>query len=315
MSILTKNYIRLKKKFYSTKSLDFSKMLSTYDTVLIHPVMEKGRQAFCLPAVENMIKHRGKEKVEVLVNEKSKFFFKDVTAKKIFYNDFSSPLSANYRVLRENLNKRKYDIFIELNRFNDEIKSLFALAIKSKLRICMDGCVENPMFNLVISSSRGMNEIKRNNSFLKLVGIKEVKNKIRWKKGTRKRGRKKNIGIATRNIRIARNIFSFLKSKNFNPLLIVNENRVKKLRSRYGKNVIAAEPIKEVYEKCASCSLLITSINDVLSMSFLLKKRILLLLEEKESFVPSSDSKIEVFSINKNKKVLLDVIQSFVEER
>jgi hypothetical protein len=313
MSILTKNYVRLKKKFYSTESLDFSKILNSYDTVLIHPVMETGREVFCLPAIENLIKHRGKEKVEVLINEKSKFFFKDITAKKIYYKDFASPLSANYRIMRENLNKRKYDIFIELNRFNDEMLSLFALASKSKLRICLTGCVDNPIFNLVISPSPSRSEIERNNSFLKFMGIKKIKKKIEWKKGTRKRGRRKDIGIAISNHRIALTIFSFLKRRNFNPLLIVNEKRIKRLKNRYGENITAIERTKEAYQKCASCSLLITSVNDALSMGFLLKKKMLLILEGKERFIPSPDNEIKVFSLNKNKKFLLDRLQKFIE--
>ncbi len=314
MSFLTGNYLKLKRRFYEAKSTDFTKILKSYKTLLIHPVMEPGREVFSLPAIESVLKHKGAKNVDLIINEKLNFFFKNIPAKKICYKDFSSPFSSNYKELKENLKGKNYDIFVELNRFNKDMLTMFALIPKSKIRICVDGSVENPLFNMVVTTDKLRNETERNDLILKPLGVKVPKKRIKWDKAPGSKKQKGKVGIALQNYRIALRLFSFLKSKNFSPYLFVGEReKLQKVQKKTGNAPLPIYPVEKVYEECSSCEYIITSINPVLSISFLQKKRTLLLLEKNQNFYPSTTHHIELFSLNEATKALLKKTNDFLK--
>lgn len=316
MSLWAKNYLRLRRHFYITKPIDFTKILKSYNTLLIHPVMEPGREVFSLQAIESVIEHKGRRNVDLLINEKLKFFFNDIASRKIYYKDFTSPFSSNYKDLKENLKGKKYDIFIELNRFTNDMLMLFAIIPESKIRMCLYGSVENPIFNMVIAAYTLFDEIDRNNLILQPLGIKRVKKRIKWHKHTTKKKEKRKIGISVHNNKIALNLFLFLKNMNFTPFLFVNEvKKLQKMQQKFGDTLVPIYPLEKVYEECSSCEYIITSINPVLSIGFLQRKRTLLLLEKGEIFYPSTDHHIEVFSLSEKSQSLFNRIKDFIEAK
>ena len=314
MSLWIENYLRLKRHFYRTKPIDFTKTLKTYKSLLIHPIMEPGREVFSLPAIENIIGHKGRRNVDLLINEKLNFFFNDQPTRKIYYKDFASPLSQNYKNLMENLKRREYDIYIELNRFTEDKLTMFALILKSKIRMCLDGSVDNPIFNMVIAAYTLFDEIDRNNLILQPLGIKKETKRIKWKKKPTAKKEKRKIGISVHNDKIALNLFSFLKKRNFSPFIFVNERKeIPKMRKEVGDALVPIYPLEKVYEECSSCESIITSINPVLSIGFLQNKRTLLLLEKGEKFYPSTGHHIEVFSLREKLQSLINKIKDFIE--
>lgn len=314
MSFVAKNYVRLSRHFFRIKSIDFTKMLKSYKTILIHPVMEPGREVFSLPAIGSIIKHKGKDNVELLINENLRFFFNDTPSRKIYYKDFSSPFSYNYKELKEHLKQKSYDVFVELNRFNDDFLTMFAILPKSKIRICLDGSTENPIFNMVITTGELHNEIDRNNLILRPLGIKSVRKRIKWQRNLIMRKEKGKIGIAVHNHKIALKLFSLLKNRNLMPFLFVNDrNRVQRMKKMIGDTIMPIYPLEKVYDACSFCESIITSINPVLSIGFLQKKRMLLLLEKNEKFYPSSSSHhLEMLSLAQGTNSLFNKIKKFV---
>ncbi|TES92530.1 MAG: hypothetical protein E3J87_05195 [Candidatus Cloacimonadota bacterium] len=314
MSILTKRYAGFKRHFYRTGPIDFSKELKSYKTLLIHPVMEPGREIFSLPAIESIIAQKGERNVMLLINEKLKFFFKDIPSKKIFYKCFSSPLSSNYKKLKESLKGKEYDIFVELNSFNEDILTMFALIPKSRIRMCVNGSRENPIFNMIITTDKLHNEIERNNVVLKPLGIKRKKKRIDWQKHTATRKEKRKIGIAVYNNKTALRLFSLLKNRNFTPFLFVNERKkVEKMKKKIGDALLPIYPLEKVYEESVSCESIITSINPVFSIGFLQRKRMLLLIERDKNFLPFDGHHIEVLSLSEKSKSLFNKVNDFIE--
>jgi|GEM_PF-5520029 len=313
MSIWTKNYVSLKKRFFKAKPMDFSKILSSYRTILIHPVMEPGKEIYTLPAIASIVDKKGKENVDLLINEKLGFFFKDLPSQKIFYSDFSSPFSSNYRNYRNKLKNKKYDIFLDLNRFDDNILTLFAIVPTAKIRICLDCLSENPIFNLVTSSLETHTEVDRNNLILKPLGIKKSRKRINWDNKVETNGNKKKIGIALENDKLALKLFFSLKRWNLNPFLFVNDvKKVPKMKEKTQNECTSLYPLESTYDICASCEALLTSINPVFSIAVLSKKKTLLLLSKNKTFILKETKKMKAIRAGKDFRAFLKTVKNFI---
>lgn len=315
MSLWTKNYMKIKRHFYRTEPTNFSKTLTNYGKVLIHPVMEPGREVFSLQTIESIVDHKGKGKVDLLINEKLDFFFQHIPSRKILYKDFTSPFSPHFKDLKKKLTGKKYDIFIELNRFPRDKQTMFGLLTKSKIHMCLDGSMKDPIFNMIVAADKSRSEIDRNNLVLKPLGVKKVKKTIKWKKHILKRKKKRKIGIALNNVNLGLEMFSFLEKRNYKPFIFVNEEKsVQKLQKRIEKAKLFVYPLEKVSEECSSCEFIITSINPVLSIGFLLRKRVLLLLGKEEKFNLIDFPNIEVFSMVGESKSLYKRVKVFLGE-
>ena len=313
MSLWLGRYVRLKNFLYKTKPVDFTKTLRCGNNILIHPVMEPGREIFSFPTIETIVKHKKKAKVELLIDEKLKFFFNDMPAQKIYYRDFTSSFSSSYKRLKEKLKEKKYDIFVELNRFTDEKMILFGSAVGSKIRMSLDGVMESPIFNMVITSAKAHNDIERNNLILQPLGINRARTKINWGKHSISKRQKRKIGIAIDNNKIALKTFSFLKERNFYPVLFVKETRrFERMKQRIGDSLLSIYPLEKLYEECILCESIISSVNLVSSIGALLKKKMLVLLEGKEEFYPLIDRHIELFSPDGSPNEFYPKIKDFI---
>ena len=69
MSFWLRRYSKIKRKRHRAQPVDFFSVLKTYKTVLVHPVMEPGREVFSLNAVEDIVAHKGSEHVHLLLDE------------------------------------------------------------------------------------------------------------------------------------------------------------------------------------------------------------------------------------------------------
>jgi len=316
MPFLLRKYAHMKKWFYRSPSVHFTNFLRSYKTVLIHPIMEPGREAFSLQAVESIVGCKGKTNVELLVNRKSEFFFKNIPSRKIVYEDFVSPLSSPYKDLRKALAGKKYDIYLEMNRFSDEMLTMFGVIAQSKIHMCLDGSKENPIYNLVITVDESYAEVDRNNAVLKALGVKKIKKKIGWKKGILQKKTYKKIGISIENSTFALSLFSILKKGNHDPILFVTgAKRLEKMRKKIGNGVVPLYPLDNAYNVCLSCASLITSINPLLSFGFLQQKKTLLVLDQKKTFCPQEDHSIEILAPEKELKLIIKKIKDFVERK
>jgi len=316
MSFLTSNYVKLKKHFYRKESIDFTKLLGSYKNILIHPVMEPGIEIFSIPTIVSIVKHLGSENVELLINKKFKFFFNNIPAGKIIYEDFASHLSSNYKKLKRNIEKKQYDLFIEMNRFDDELLTLFGLLPRASIRICLDSEKENPVYNMVITSNGSSSEVDRNNLVLKPLGIKRKRKRIKWEKPQGMKVTKGKICIAMRNYRIGVKLFSVLKNLKFTPVFFLDDpQKVQAFHKNFGSNVMSIYPIENTYPVFVSCERVITSINHILSLSLLLKKRTLLFLEKDEQ--PGKEintSYVKVF-LPGSRNFIFERAKTFVMER
>ncbi len=316
MSIFTKNYVGIKKRFFKTKMLDFSKTLTRYKTIIVHPVMQPGKEIYCLPAITSIVDKKGEENVELLVDEKLKFFFENLPIRKTYYNDFSSPFSSNYKNCRKKLKKRRYDIFLEMNTFNDNLLTLFAIIPMAKIRICLDCSLENPVFNLVLSSIKMHSEVDRNNLILRPLGIKRPKKRIKWDTNVEIKPEKKKIGISLENDRLAVRLFSFLEKKGLNPMLFVNDTKkMLKIKGKIRGECLSLYPLGKTYAKCASCEVLITSLNSLLSIAILQKKRTFLMLKKGEKIGIEGTKKLKILQSDGDSRSLLKNVDNFIKTK
>jgi hypothetical protein len=276
--------------------------------------MEPGREVFSLHTVEDIVEKRGAKNVELLLDEKLAFFFKNITAKKILYEAFSSPFSSPYKDLRRVLSGKSFDVYVDLNRFSEDIMTLFGSAVTSKVQICIDGFQENPVFNLVIAADRSRTDIDRNELILNPLGVKKRKKAIRWKKPVAQKKDKKAIAIAIRNERLGLEWYTFLRRKGFDPVLFVSGNKkANKLKQKSGVNVLGYYPLEKAYESCSRCSAFIASVNPVFSISYLLKRKALLVHSKGEVFLAPDDHSFEVLSLEKVSHSAIARIKKFAE--
>jgi ribosomal protein S16 len=314
MSFWARRYVNSRRKRFRTEVVDFTKSLKDYRRVLVHPVMCPGKEVFSLHAVESIIDYKGKENVELLIDKKLEFFFQNITSKKIVYNDFISPFSSDYKDLQKNLMRKKYDIFVQLNQFSEDKMTMFGLVTRSKIRLCVDGLKDNPIYNMVVSIDENTPEVERNNRIIKTLGVKKVRKKIRWSVKLKTRKERKKVGIAVSNIKLGVAIASFLKERNFNTILFVNDGRlVEKLEKKINYKVLPVYPVDKIFEECSSCEFMITSMNPIVSVGYLTNRKVLLFLEKGEKFLPSDSHKIEICTLEKEVQKVLKRVKVFVE--
>ncbi len=314
MSFWSRRYVNIKKKRHPVQSIQFFSVLKSYKTVLVHPVMEPGREVFSLHTVEDIVEKKGANNVELLLDEKLAFFFKNLAAKKILYEEFTSPFSSSYKEFRKQLSRKEFDVYVDMNRFSEEKMTLFGSAITSKVQMCIDGARENPVFNMVITSEGSSTETERSELFLNPLGIKRRKKHLKWKKPLARRKHKKALAIAIDNERLGMEWYTFLRRKGFDPVFFVSDNRkVTKLKQKSGVNAMGIYPLERSYESCTACSSFIVSVNPIFSMAYLLKRKTLLMPSQKGKIIMPDDHTVEIFSFEKGENSAHKRIKTFVE--
>jgi hypothetical protein len=314
MSFWSRRYVNIKRKHHRAQPVQFFSVLKTYKTVLVHPVMEPGREVFSLHTVEDIVEKKGTKNVDLLLDEKLAFFFRNISSKKIVYKEFSSPFASPYKELRKQLSGKSYDVYVDLNRFSEDIMTLFGSAITSKVQICIDGAKENPVFNMVIAAEKQYADIERNNLILNPLGIKNRRKGIKWKKPVARKKDTKAIAIALKNERLGLEWYTFLRRKGFDPVLFVSGNtNIAKLKQKSGVNAVSIYPLEKAYDSCSVCVSFIVSINPIFSIGYLLKRRMLLVPEKGETIQLPDDIGVELFSLKKGSPSPLERIKVFTE--
>lgn len=314
MSFWSRRYLSLKRRHFKTNPVQFFSVLKSFKTVLVHPVMEPGREVFSLHTVEEIVEKKGKENVSLLLDEKLAFFFSNIPSRKIVYRAFSSPFASPYKEFRKQLSGKSFDVYAELNRFSEDVMTLFGSAIASKVQICIDGAKENPVFNMVISGGSPCSDIDRNNLILNPLGIKSRKKSVRWKRPVARKKDKKAIAVALRNERVGLEWYTYLRRKGFDPVLFVSDaKRIVKLKQKSGVNAVALYPLEKAYENCSRCSSFIVSVNPIFSIAYLLKRKTLLVPAKGENLALPDDHSVELFAPPKPPHSVLDVIKNFAE--
>lgn len=314
MSFWLRRYSKIKRKRHRAHPVDFFSVLKTYKTVLVHPVMEPGREVFSLNAVEDIIAHKGLEHVHLLLDEKLAFFFKNIPSKKIVYNGFSSPFAAPYKELRRQLSGKSYDVYVELNQFHEDIMTLFGIIIASKVQMCIDGSRENPVFNMVIAAEKHYSDLERHNLILKPLGISKMRKKIKWKKPAAQKKRKKAVAVAPANDGLGLQWYHSLKKRGLEPVLFVADSKKReKLKQKGGVNIMCMYPLEKAYDICATCSSFVVTRNPIFSIAYLLQRKTLLIAEKGEVVFPPEGSPIEIFSPEKDSGSVSTRLKSFTE--
>jgi hypothetical protein len=304
----------MKRKRHRANPVDFFRVLKTCKTVLIHPVMEPGREVFSLNAVEDICERKGPEHTSLLLDEKLAFFFRHIPSKKIQYREFSSPFAASYKELGKQLTTRSYDVYIELNQFSEDIMTLFGSIVTSKVQMCIGGSRENPLFNMVIAAGEHYDDLDRSNLILKPLGIKKARKKFKWKKPAAGKKKKKVVALAPENERLGLQWYALLKNQGFEPVLFVTEaRRIEKMKQKAGVHAVSIYPIEKAYEVCESCASFVVSVNPIFSIAYLLKRKTLLVSETAGAILPSDGHPVEVISPMKDDRTLVNRIKSFVE--
>jgi ADP-heptose:LPS heptosyltransferase len=162
-------YLRFARPSLRRRSIPFTDVLRSAEQILIRPPAGPGELLFSLPALAAIRRNYPNSELSLLIPE-SRMELADAAGladRVIPYSEPLVPFTASFKTLSKGLKRTQFDLYLDLNRPEDDTRKLFASIGGAKIRIGTSRDEEFPYLNYEVRpGEKSRDEVSRSLSLL-----------------------------------------------------------------------------------------------------------------------------------------------------